>query len=196
MIYLHVIDFFSVIIMTDEDKDKERDRNRDEFPLEDLFKAFSENLNRWFESFGSDPQRIDEMVKKFLSNPFVMGWNVSVGPDGMPKFQRFGNKPNAPRFTSEREKEPLIDVYDQGDTIRVIAEVPGVSKDSIKVRTEEKMLHISANQDQRRYAKTITLPCAIIPESAQAKYNYGVLEVTLKKVKPSSDNSGVDIPVE
>ncbi len=182
--------------MTDEDKDKKRDPNRDEFPLEDLFKAFSENLNRWFESFGSDPQRIDEMVKKFLSNPFVMGWNVSVGPDGMPKFQRFGNKPSAPTFTSEREKEPLIDVYDQGDNIRVIAEVPGVSKDSIKVRTEEKKLHISANQAQRRYAKTITLPCEIIPASAQAKYNYGVLEVTLKKVKPSSDTSGVDIPVE
>jgi len=185
--------------MTDDDKDKKKKPWPENFPFDDLLNAISENLNRWFESFsGSDAERIDEAVKKFISSPFVMGWSVSIGPDGVPRFQRFGSKSPIPgtRFTPGQEREPLIDVYDQGDTLRVIAEVPGVTKENIKVRAEGKRVRISAREGERRYSKVIDLPCEIIPDSTQAKYNYGVLEVTLKKVTPSKDEGSVNVSIK
>ena len=35
----------------------------------------------------------------------------------------------------------------------------------------------------RNYKKEISLPATVIPESAKAKFNNGVLEVTLQKTK-------------
>lgn len=188
--------------MTDDDKDKKKKPKPwpEDFPFGDLWKVINESLNRWFESFsGSEAERIDEAFKKFLSSPFVMGWSVSIGPDGIPRIQRFGSKSPIPgkEYIQSKDKEPLIDVYDLGDTLRVIVEVPGVAKENIQVRTEVKRLRISAAQGERRYSKVINLPAEIIPDSAQATYNFGVLEVTLKKVKsPADKGSGVNVAIK
>ena len=99
-------------------------------------------------------------------------------------------------FKDLATKLEKVDIYDQNDTIRVIAEVPGVPKEHIKVRTEVQRIRITASEGERMYSKVIDLPCEIIPESAQAKYNYGVLEITLKKIGSSEDKSGVDVQVE
>lgn len=185
--------------MTDDDKKKKKPKPwPEDFPFGDLWKVINESLNRWFEGVsGSDAERIDEAFKKFLANPFVMGWSVSIGPDGIPRIQRFGSKsPESGReYTQSKEREPLIDVYDLGDSLRVIAEVPGVAKENIQIRTEAKRIRISAAQGERRYSKVIDLPAEIIPESAQATYNFGVLEVVLKKAKPPADE-GVNVAIK
>jgi len=183
-----------------DDKDKKKKPWPEDFPFGDLWKVINESLNRWFEGFsGSDAERIDEAFKKFLSSPFVMGWSVSIGPDGIPRIQQFGSKsPESGKgYTLSKDREPLIDVYDLGDMLRVIVEIPGVSKENIQVRTEAKRLRISASQGERGYSKVIDLPAEIIPDSAQANYNFGVLEVTLKKVKsPEDKGSGVNVSIK
>jgi HSP20 family protein len=183
--------------MTDDDKNNKKKSRRDEFPFDDLLKAIGETFNQWFESFsGADPEELEEVLKKFFSSPMVFGGNVTIGPDGTPRFQRFGSKIPTGGVSPGKEREPLVDVYDQGNTLRVIAEVPGVPKEHIRVRTEVQKVLITASGGERNYSKVIDLPCKIIPDSAQAKYNFGVLEITLQKIEPSEDGSSVDVPIE
>jgi len=184
-------------MMTDDDKNKKKKPRREEIPFEDLLKAISETFNQWFESFGGgDPEELEEVLKKFFSSPIIFGGNVTIGPDGVPRFQRFGSKMPVGGVSPGKERDPLVDVYDQGDTLRVIAEVPGVPKEHIRVRTEAQRVRITASGGERNYSKVIELPSKVIPESAKAKYNYGVLEITLQKVEPSGDGSSVDVPIE
>jgi len=123
--------------------------------------------------------------------PIIYGYSMKVGPDGKPEIREFGNvrpRRGAPIFGApERgleimeKREPLTDVIDERDIIRVVAEVPGVDKSDIKLRGAERTLTISVDTEQRKYHKAVELPEEVDPESAKASYRNGVLEVTLKK---------------
>lgn len=64
----------------------------------------------------------------------------------------------------------------------MVAEVPGVNKDNIKVRVVNgNKLIISAKSEDRQYYKEIDLPAEVDEKSAKATYKNGVLEVTLQK---------------
>ena len=186
--------------MPDDNKKDKKKRKGDKFLFDEIMGFLNENITRWFSSFAGPEgeQNLDEALREFLTRPFVFGWSVSIGPDGVPRFQRFGSSPpKTGIFTPSPEREPLIDIYDLGDTLRVIVEIPGVAKENIKVQTEAKRVRISAMQGERKYSRVIDLPTEVVPDSVQAKYNYGVLEVTLKKVNPSEgEGSGVHVSIE
>ncbi|TRM85636.1 heat-shock protein Hsp20, partial [Sulfolobus sp. E3] len=136
-------------------------------------------------------------VKQF--GPYVYGFRVTVGPDGVPKVEEFGNvrKIRGKPMISE-EIEPLADVIERDKEIKVIAEVPGVNKDDIKVKLTNngKKLVITAKSEDKNYYKEIDLPAEVDEKSAKANYKNGVLEITLQKKSPSVSESGVDIKIE
>ena len=80
-----------------------------------------------------------------------------------------------------------IDIHDQGEEIRVIADLPGVVKEDIRLKCDGRLLTISAESDHRNYDERIELPGAVDESSAQASYNNGVLEVVFEREEPSSD---------
>ncbi|MFQ5920875.1 MAG: archaeal heat shock protein Hsp20 [Nitrososphaerales archaeon] len=131
--------------------------------------------------------------------PFVYGYSVTIGPDGKPVIREFGNvKPSITsggRFALKGEREPLIDTISSGDEVKVIAELPGVNKEQIKLSATENTLSIRTDTPERKYSKEIDLPAEVDPASAKSSYKNGMLEVTLKKRKGTED-SGVSIPVE
>ena len=127
--------------------------------------------------------------------PYVYGFRITVGPDGVPKIEEFGNvRSRRGKPIISEEREPLVDVIERGDEIRVVAEVPGVSKDQIKVRVTGKKVIIQAQGEDRKYYKEVELPAEVDEKSAKATYNNGVLQVTLKKKE--SQESGTEIKVE
>lgn len=153
-------------------------------------------------------RRVDEMLRNiemgFMTSirtretrrfgPYVYGFRVTIGPDGVPKVEHFNN---FNRVTSRpmilEEREPLIDVLDRGNEIKVVAEVPGVNKENIKVMIiGGNKLVITAKSDERQYHKEIDLPADVDEKSAKANYKNGVLEITLQK----KSSSGVEIKVE
>nr|4RZK_A Chain A, Small heat shock protein hsp20 family [Saccharolobus solfataricus P2]4RZK_B Chain B, Small heat shock protein hsp20 family [Saccharolobus solfataricus P2] len=81
------------------------------------------------------------------------------------------------------EREPLADVIEKGDEIKVVAEVPGVNKEDIKVKVTNggKKLVITAKSEDRQYYKEIDLPAEVDEKAAKANFKNGVLEITLKK---------------
>ena len=138
------------------------------------------------------------------TGPIIYGYSMKIGPDGRPEIREFGNvrpKRGAPIFGApERNlevmerREPLTDVIDERDVIRVVAEVPGVDKSDIKLRGTERTLTFSVETEQRKYHKEVELPEEVDPASAKASYRNGVLEVTLNK--RGKGPQGKDITVE
>ena len=130
--------------------------------------------------------------------PFVHGYSVTIGPDGKPVIREFGNvKPSyagGGRFALKDEREPLIDVMSSGDEVKVIAELPGVSKEEIKVSATENSVTIQTDTAERKYRKDIDLPDEVDPASAKSTYKNGMLEITFKR--KGKKPSGVSIKIE
>ena len=78
--------------------------------------------------------------------------------------------------------------------INVIVELPGVAKESIKLRGTEEKLIISVNVPNRKYYKEIDMPTKVDPKNAQTSFKNGVLEVTMKKIEKKS--SGEEIKID
>lgn len=168
--------------------------------MKEMEKMFEESMKE-FE--GKVPK---ELVRESMSpdgtvrkewGPFVYGYSVTIGPDGKPVIREFGNvKPSLMRgkLSLKDEREPLVDVMSAGEEIKVIAEIPGVSKEDIKVTTTENTVTIHTDTPERKYHKEIELPAAIEPASAKSTYKNGILEITLKR--KNKKESGVSIKVE
>lgn len=83
--------------------------------------------------------------------------------------------------------ETHIDVYDEGDVIRLVADLPGVDKDAIELKCDGEMLTISAASDRREYDERMRLPVRVDEHSAKASFNNGILEVTFDRVQDSAE---------
>lgn len=134
-------------------------------------------------------------VREF--GPFVYGYSVKIGPDGKPEVREFGNvKPSrfGPRVTGERE--PLVDVIETDGEVRVVAELPGVEKNDIKLHGTEDTLTISVDTPQRRYYKEVALPAKVKVKEAKTQYKNGVLEVTMPKTEEEKKPKGEPINID
>ena len=161
----------------------ERKRNDD---INDIFSTFDEE----FEEMRA---RMDQMMEQMLMGPIgfgeepsVYGVSVQVGPDGKPHVQESGNvKRLAPgEENAKLAREPLTDVIEEKDKVRVLVELPGVQKSEIDVRAEGAWLDISVDTEARKFSKHMELPCPIRSDSVTASYKNGVLEVTMDRAPP------------
>jgi HSP20 family protein len=114
----------------------------------------------------------------------VYGFKISTLMGGKPIIETFGNvKETAKGPVVEEVREPIVDVFDEKDHILVIVELPGVSKDNIKVEVSGDILNITTSGKTRQYAKEILLPYKVKSETLKTAYKNGILEITLEKEK-------------
>jgi len=171
-------------------------RRRRRSILDDIF----EEIRRIEESIMS---LVDEEFERMLrvaekegtTKPIIYGIRFTIGPDGVPRIEEFGNikMTRLGKPVVREEIEPLVDVIEDKDEIWVIAELPGADKDKIKVKIIDNKLIIRAEGD-KKYYKEIELPAEVDPDSAKASYKNGVLEIRLKKKVEESE--GKEIKVE
>lgn len=157
--------------------------------FDELFEEMTKNISkdRIKEKRLPDGRTIKEM------GPFVYGYSMTIGPDGKPIIREFGNvKPSTkltpagypqPSLQYREVREPLVDVFEDDTTIRIIAEVPGVEKEDIDLTCTEQRLIISVATEMRKYYKEIDLQTTVDPKVSKANYKNGVLQVTLTKIK-------------
>jgi HSP20 family protein len=102
-------------------------------------------------------------------------------------------------------RNPKIDVMDDGRCIRVVADLPGISKGDIKLNVTRDSMEIRAEGRAEKeqqgknyyyserassgYYRRVPLPTEINPKSAKAKFENGVLEVILDKMHPDESGS-------
>ena len=82
----------------------------------------------------------------------------------------------------EEAREPVADVFEEGEQIRVIAELPGVSESDIKYEVKGDILTISTEGD-RRYNAEVLLPSPVESAGIESSYNNGIFELRLTKAK-------------
>ncbi|MCE7737761.1 MAG: Hsp20/alpha crystallin family protein [Candidatus Heimdallarchaeota archaeon] len=208
--------------MNPEDNDKKKKKKTpDDYKSPfDFFGSDEIDINKIMEDFipflkgSSFGKMIDEMLKNLMNNfeggldpgmlenmsnnPFVYGFKIGVDEDGKPNFNQFGNlKPKAyGDIETSETREPLIDVFKEKDCVRVIAEVPGISKGDISLTGTEETLRIRAHSESRKYEKAVSLPTPVDISTAKAKYKNGVLEVIIKRKKNVKKDKGHKIDVE
>ena len=81
----------------------------------------------------------------------------------------------------EEDREPVVDVLEEGNMIRVIAELPGVAQCDIAYQVNGDVLTISTKGDHVYHAEVL-LPGCVEKEGIQSSYNNGVLELRLRKI--------------
>jgi HSP20 family protein len=83
-----------------------------------------------------------------------------------------------------------IDVYEETESLRVVADLPGVEKEAIDIKCDGEVLTISAASDRRDYEERVRLPTRVDEHSASATYNNGVLEVAFER---ADDSANIDL---
>ena len=112
----------------------------------------------------------------------VFGVSVKTAVGGKTVVEPFGNVKKTPQGpTVEEEREPITDVFDEDQEIRIYAEMPGVNQEDIKLDLKEDILDISAQSGDRKYHKEILFPAKVQAETMTSSYNNGILEIKVKK---------------
>jgi len=98
-------------------------------------------------------------------------------------------RPRTVRQNARREpviddaREPIADVFDEGDHVIVIAELPGIETASVAWRVHDgRQVVIHAESADRKYVKTIDLPALVSGDAAACRCENGVMELRLWKV--------------
>lgn len=118
---------------------------------------------------------------KPIEEPGVRGY-IAKG-----RFQFGGGKApktlKLPKQISEEVREPLTDMFQDNDNVKLYVELPGVEKTDIQLNVTQGHAEIKA----KNFYKTIDLPTSDIDvDKAKANYKNGVLEVTIPKTKKTT----------
>ena len=103
----------------------------------------------------------------------------------------------------EKQSYPRVDVIDYNDRVEILAEIPGLSKEDVSVDVQENVLTISGQKIKKiedkeftgkyirrelkhsNFKRSFTLGDQIDRKSPSAKFENGLLKVTLSKIKPT-----------
>ena len=186
------------------------------FGFPDIFRGFDDmrkEMERQFEQQFKDieSKAPKDLVKEYETStggkvreygPFVYGYSMTIGPDGRPKVREFGNvkSPFSSRgfFTRplvSSEREPLADVTTTDKEVKVVVEMPGVSKENIKVNVYDNSLEVTTTGTDRKYHEVIEIPSETDIETVTSTYKNGILEIAFKK-KEQTKPKGKQIKIE
>ncbi|MEM0006505.1 MAG: archaeal heat shock protein Hsp20 [Ignisphaera sp.] len=186
------------------DEERYRRRRRDIFDLfNDLFKELQEEMEEFERQISRylrvSPEELKSMER--LNKPILYGFRIEIGPDGVPRIYEFGNVRRAergkPHVIVSEEREPLTDIYEEDDRIRIVAEMPGVDENKIKVEAiDDRRIVIEASNHDRKYRKEVDLPSEVDIETAEAVYKNGVLEIRIRKKREGRKSRVIQIKKE
>ena len=182
-----------------------------EDPWDAWRKRHGSEFPAFFAEFEKEFARMQGMVDKIMQDamkhaaspqrgePFVYGFSMRVGPDGVPKLQHFGitigpkpvsSTPDAHALTQGRE--PLSDVQETEKEIAVTIELPGVEKKDVQLHVAEDAVTVKVEKG-RRYAARLRLPAKVLPSTAKATFKNGILDLTLQKKEAADPGHRVSI---
>lgn len=129
-----------------------------------------------------------------LAEPFFRGFDQLLSDDVFRPFgllRREGLEPSG--------WLPAVDIRESDDTYEFTAELPGLSKDDVTITVEEKVLTLAGerkfeeNEDKNSYhrvertygsfSRSFTLPNAVDSEKVAAKFENGLLTISVPKAE-------------
>jgi HSP20 family protein len=152
--------------------EKSREKNKEARDLAPS-RRFSD-LTRW-------PGDIERMMDNFFDRRMRQWWPERwFGSDWM-------------------SNTPALDVYEEKDDLVVKAELPGLSKDDVKVNLADHTLIIKGEKKKEEeaeqgnyyrservygsFARTVQLPTEVQPDKVKATFRDGILEIRMPKTE-------------
>lgn len=179
--------------------------------FDDMFRGFDEMRREMESQFEDIEKRIPkDLVREYTTSgggkvrevgPMVYGYSMTIGPDGKPKVREFGNVKPSRRFGGvmrpeiSGETEPLVDVTATDNEVKAVVEMPGVSKEKIKINAYDNTVEVKSEDPHRKYHRMFEIPTETDIETARSSYNNGILEITFKKKDPTK-GKGKTIRIE
>ena len=115
----------------------------------------------------------------------IYGFTVKVGlGDQGPRIEPFGNirrDIKSGRTEVQEVREPMVDVFEEDDHLLVVAELPGIGKEDVRIDVKDDVLIISAERGEKKYRKEVLLPRSVPKEKMQVSCNNGILEIKCLK---------------
>ena len=160
---------------------------------------FDSEIDRLFKKMSSSFFNMNDIFEEskgniFDSGPNYYGYTMTVGPDGKPVVQEYGNvKPDQLSISDTRE--PMVDtiVDEKEKVVKLIVEMPGVEKTDVKIVVEDKTVDLSAEHDKKKYHVKVPLQHKVDENSAKASYKNGILELIFKLVEEKPKGKKVEV---
>lgn len=116
----------------------------------------------------------------------VYGFTVKTGLGGEqgPKVEPFGNfhkDKESGRVVVQEIREPMTDIFDEPERVLVVAEVPGVTQEDIRLDLHGDVLALTAQRGEAKYAKEILLPQSFTADKMSYACRNGILEIKFAK---------------
>jgi HSP20 family protein len=128
---------------------------------------------------------------------------VSIQDEMNKLFDDFLGRPLMRTEWSEGVWNPSVDISETKDNVIIKAEMPGLSKEDVKISVHDNMLTLTGEKKQEKeeketnyhrvernygaFSRSFTLPTSVKNDNIKATYKDGVLSITLPKteeVKP------------
>lgn len=112
----------------------------------------------------------------------VYGFRMKVGLGGDAiDIEPFGNikvDKKSRHAVVHEVREPLFDVVEEQERILVIAEMPGITADDIRVSVDGDVMNVEAEHRDRKYRKEILLPKPVASNGIKVVCNNGIVEIS------------------
>jgi len=129
-------------------------------------------------------EEMERRIEEFFRKPFSL-----LAPSWFPRL----------KFPELEELTPFVDIYEEGDTVVVKTELPGMKKEDIDVKLTEDVLTISGEKKKEEkvekkdyyrlershgsFTRSFRLPTEVQAEKATASFKDGVLEIRVPKTE-------------
>jgi HSP20 family protein len=136
----------------------------------------SEVFKKRLEAANAEVQR---RMEKAPPSSWVGGSTRAPLPAGRAlNVNRSALREESPASTSAQDVN--TDIFDEGSSLVIVTELPGIDEKDIKVDVKGDRLELYARSRGRRYFKNIGLPCRV-KEKPVLTYKNGILRISLKK---------------
>jgi HSP20 family protein len=178
-----------------------------------FMRRFGEDMDRLFEDFGFAPLGLDPFA---LLSPAA---GYGLGAPALGAGERAPSAGSQGRQLSTRGRSgaiapsgswlPQVEVSTRNDALVVRADLPGVKREDVQIDLDDDRLVLSGSRQQENeergegfyhsersygsFSRVIPLPKGIDADACQAKYQDGVLEITIPLPKQASTSKRIAI---
>lgn len=133
-------------------------------------------LSKSGEIHGLGPDRAAKGVYGFTVKVGLGGEGVKVEPFGNIRRDEESGRPVVQEVT-----EPAADVFEESDHTLVVAEMPGIGAEDVRLEVTGDLLTITAERGKKKYRKEVLLPGSFPREKMRVSCTNGVLEIRCVK---------------
>ncbi len=143
-------------------------------------------LTRWnpFRGLVDVQKDLDHMIEDFFGRTHMLGWDSGIW-------------------------SPPVDITENDDNLVVTVEIPGMTKEDVKITLQDNVLTIRGEKKQEMekkdanyhrversygsFTRSFSLPTAVEGEKIKAQYKDGLLKITLPKAEQAKSK---EIPID